>query len=198
MLFVFGDSHAEFNMKGFPLQHHNLRQYSITMHRIGRDNTIVNFINFFNNPASTFLLFYGEVDCRCHIGKQIALGRKLDEIIEELVGNYFRTISNNIKSYKQIIIGSVTPPTRKEKYESNHGPVTHGFPFIGTDEERSLYTRLVNEKMKEYCDKYNYTFLDLTPYYADEDGMMIFEKSDTRVHIKDNKYVHDKIIKLMK
>ena len=52
--------------------------------------------------------------------------------------------------------------------------------------------------MKEYCDKYNYTFLDLTPYYADEDGMMIFEKSDTRVHIKDNKYVHDKIIELMK
>lgn len=197
MLFVFGDSHAEFNMKGFPLQHHNLRQYSITMHRIGRDNQIINFINFFNNPQSTFLLFYGEVDCRCHIGKQIALGRKLDEIVEELVSNYFRTIKNNITKYKKIIIGSVTPPSRKDKYESIHGPITHAFPFVGTDEERALYTRLVNEKLKEYCEKYKYTFLDLSSYYTDTDGMMIFEKSDTNVHIRDNKYIHDKVIELM-
>ena len=193
MIYVFGDSHAQFNMKGFAIPHINLYHYSITMFRIGRDNHIINYSDTYNNPDNTFILFYGEVDCRCHIGKQILLGRELNEIIENLVSQYFNTIKNNITSYKQIIISSITPPICKERYESIYGPNTSEFPFIGTDDERILYTQLMNNKLREYCNKYNYIFLDTYNYYSDN-GLLYFDKSDSICHIIENKYIHDIII----
>lgn len=191
MLYVFGDSHANYNMKNCTIQHINLYENSITMYRIGRDNTIINFDSSFNNKDNTFLFFYGEVDCRCHIGQQVMKGRYIDEIVEELVGNYFRTISNNIKDYKKIIIGSITPPMYRHKFEDKYGPITHEFPFVGTDEERAIYTKLVNNKLREYCKKYNYIFLDLADNYSDEFGLFIYEKSDGICHIIDNSYIHN-------
>lgn len=107
-----------------------------------------------------------------------------------MVSNYFNTIYNNIKKYKKIIIGSITPPINKDKYESIHGPITHEFPMLGTDDERVLYTRLMNNKLNEYCIKFNYTFLDTYSHYSDENGLLIFDKSDTNCHIIDNKYIH--------
>ena len=68
MIYIFGDSHAFFNMKGFTMPHMQLYQ-STTIFRIGRDNTIINFSDNYNNPDNIFILFYGEIDCICHIGK---------------------------------------------------------------------------------------------------------------------------------
>lgn len=197
MIYVFGDSHADFNMRGFNMQHINLYQVSITMYRIGRDNNIINFSSSYNSSNNIFLLFYGEVDCRCHIYRQIQLGRELNEIIEELVSAFFNTIKNNITDYKQIIISSITPPICKEKHESIHGPTTHEFPFIGTDTERVLYTTLMNNKLSEYCHKYNYTFLDTYDHYSNENGLLYFEKSDYSCHIIDNKFIHDRIYNII-
>jgi hypothetical protein len=81
----------------------------------------------------------------------------------------------------------------KEKYESVHGPITHEFPFMGTDAERILYTQLMNNKLSEYCKKYNYIFLDTYNYYSDN-GLLDFDKSDGICHIIDNKYILDTII----
>ena len=120
-------------------------------------------------------------------------GRQLNEIIEELVTSYFNTIKNNITVYKQIIISSITPPMCREKYESVYGPITHEFPFIGTNDERILYTQLTNNKLREYCNNYKYIFLDTYNYYSDN-GLLNFDKSDGICHITDNKHIHDKII----
>lgn len=197
MIFIFGDSHANFNMSGFDLHNMNLYQNAITLHRIGRDNTIINFSPIYNHPNNIFILFYGEIDCRCHIKKQLLSGRVLDDIIEELVSNYFKTINNNIKLYKKIIIGSITPPVNKENYESIHGPITHEFPILGTNEERVLYTKMMNKKLEEYCEKYNYTFLNVFDHYSDKDGILYFDKSDKICHITDNKYIHENIKKIL-
>lgn len=136
MIYIFGDSHANANMYDFDLPHTYLHQVAITMHRIGRDNNIINFDESYNREGNTFILFYGEIDCRCHIHKQLQQGRKLEDIVEELVSNYFKTISNNITKYKQIIIGSVTPPVCKLFHESKFGVITHEFPILGSNEER--------------------------------------------------------------
>lgn len=193
MIYVFGDSHARFNLKHFDLPYCDMHQNSVTMHRIGRDNYIINFNEDYNNSENIFVLFYGEVDCRCHIYRQIILGRNLDEIVEDLVQKYFMAIKNNILNYKKIIIGSITPPVYKDKFESIHGPITHEFPILGTDEERVLYTKSMNKKIKEYCEKYNYTYLDIYDYYSDENGILHFQKSDTICHIQDNSYIHDRL-----
>jgi hypothetical protein len=197
MIYIFGDSHANFNMKGFSKEHINLYENSITMHRIGRDNQIINFNSNMNDENNIFILFYGEVDCRCHIYKQLNLGRDLNEIIESLVDFYFRTISNNITRYNKIIIGSITPPVNKEWHESINGPTTHEFPILDTDSNRVKYTKLMNKKLEEYCFKYNYTYLDSYNNYSDNNGLLITGKSDNNCHIADNNYVHLKLMDLI-
>lgn len=37
MIFLFGDSHANFNFKGLKYPNRNLHTNSVTMHRVGRD-----------------------------------------------------------------------------------------------------------------------------------------------------------------
>ena len=197
MIYIFGDSHANFNMRGFTKEHINLYQNSITMHRIGRDNQIINFNSNMNDENNIFIFFYGEVDCRCHIHKQLELGRNLDEIIETLIDSYFRTINNNITNYNKIIIGSITPPVNKEWHESIHGPITHQFPILDTDNNRVKYTQLMNKKIEQYCLKYNYKYLDIYNNYSDNNGLLLINKSDNNCHILDNNDIHSKLIELL-
>jgi hypothetical protein len=48
------------------------------MFRIGRDNNIINFNKQQIKEKDTILLVYGEIDCICHIQKQINLGKEED------------------------------------------------------------------------------------------------------------------------
>lgn len=197
MLFIFGDSHAQFNMKDFKVPHYNLCQYSITMHRVGRDNIIPNFYPIMDQNTSIFMFFYGEVDARCHIYKQIQLAtRGLEEIVTELVEKYIQTIKNNIKNGK-VVVGSVTPSIRRREYEDVHGPVQHEFPFMGTDEERVLYTKMLNELLEKKCLENGFKFLNTFNYYARPDGTMKYELSDGICHIKQNGYILEMAEKLI-
>lgn len=194
MIYIFGDSHANNSMENFILPNVNLYMNAITMHRIGRDNIIINYDPNFNSKENIFIFFYGEVDCRCHIGRQILLGRNLEEVVDKLVSDYFKTISNNIKQYSKILIACITPTMNREWYESRYGPITHEFPFVGTNEERVKYTNLMNEVIKKYCEQYNYIFLDYSSYYSNEEGCLKTELSDGICHIRDNRYIIDLIM----
>ena len=104
MIHIYGDSHAKNNFKNLNLPHRDLHQNSITMFRIGRDNCIMNFNNREHDQNSIICLVYGEVDCRCHIQRQINLGRNEDEVIYEVVDNYFKTIQKIIYSTSSVIL----------------------------------------------------------------------------------------------
>ena len=100
MLFLFGDSHCNYNFKGLTVPHKNLYRNSITMHRVGRDH--INFINWRMIGISdndTVIYQFGEVDCRNHVGKQILIGRDLQNIIMELIDNYIKSIMINKSMY---------------------------------------------------------------------------------------------------
>lgn len=43
MIYIYGDSHANFSFKNLKLHHNNLHSNGTTMFRIGRDNIIINF-----------------------------------------------------------------------------------------------------------------------------------------------------------
>ena len=85
MLYIYGDSHAYFSFNNLKLRHMQLFQYSVTMHRITRDNTIINFHNSHLGYQNIFCLVYGEIDVRCHIGKQCNLGRDELDICKTLI-----------------------------------------------------------------------------------------------------------------
>jgi hypothetical protein len=180
---IYGDSHAMLAFKNFKIQHRNLFEYAITMHRIGRDNSIYNFYPSHNNSNRIFCLMYGEVDVRCHIGKQIELGRSEKDICLELVRRYFNTIEKTIRQYKAIIIVGISPPVDPNDH-------THGdhVPFVGTNEDRVRYTQIMNTLLKEYSAKYRYIYFNPYDFYTREDGCLKYELSDNCLHIGDNRH----------
>ena len=185
MLYIFGDSHACSSFKNLQVPHENIYQSSVTMFRIGRDNTIINYNLDMDITRNTILLCYGEVDCRCHIGKQVNLGRNEDTVINELVSDYFKTITNNIKNAK-VIIASVIPPTSQIEYEIMNGPILHEFPFVNSDEDRVRYTNKVNNKIEELCLLNNYIYFDGYSFCRRDTGTLSYEFSDNSVHLQDN------------
>lgn len=200
MIHVFGDSHGNFNFKGLTRPNQNYHINSTTMHKVGRDR--LNYIDFNNyniKNGDTIIYQVGEVDCRCHIGKQLKLGRKLNEIITTLSDNFIKSIEINADRYNdlKVIVACVPPPTKREDVERIHGPITHKYPFVDSDDERVNYTKLLNINLKKLCDDNNYIFLDYYSYYSDENGCLIFELSDTTGHIRDNNRIIELINKIM-
>ena len=198
MIYIYGDSHAKNNFKNIKLPNIDYHQSSITMFRIGRDNHIINFNNTEHDANSIICLVYGEVDCRCHIQRQINLGKNEDEIIYEVVDKYFKTIKNNVINNKKIIVVGVIPPTRKIDYEKLHGPILHEFPFIGTDTERVRYTIKVNKHIEENCINNNFIYFNPFVFYTREDGTLKYELSDNCVHLGNNLFFLEKFTELYK
>jgi hypothetical protein len=197
MIYIYGDSHASYSFKNLNLYYKNLHCPSITMFRIGRDNIIINFNKDVIKKDDIIILSYGEVDCRCHIQRQINLGLNEDDIISTLVHNYFKTIKNNTKNIDiEIIIVGVIPPTKQSDCEREHGPITHEFPFVGSDEDRVRYTNKVNNLLEELSIINNYIYFNPYEYYEQPDGTLKHELSDLNVHLKDNKFFLEKFIEL--
>jgi hypothetical protein len=198
MIHIFGDSHAHFSFRNLNLDHNDLHHSSITMFRIGRDNIIINFNKNTIKKGDTIVLSYGEVDCRCHIKRQINLGKQEDDIIQELVENYFKTIKNNIDIDVKIIVVGVIPPTKQSEYEIIHGPIQHEFPFVGMEKERVRYTNKVNKLLEEYTIINNYTYFNPYSFYTREDGTLKHELSDNIVHLGNNTVFLEEFISLYK
>jgi len=188
MIYIYGDSHAHYSFKNLKLPHNNLWRASITMHRIGRDNHIINFVNNENLQSNDIIILaYGEIDCRCHVQRQVDMGRNEDEIINELVTNYIRTIKNNItEAIVNAIIVGVIPPTKQTEHDALHGPIMHEFPFVGSDEDRVRYTRKVNNALEAAAKNNNYIYFNPYSYYTRDDGTLNRELSDLNVHLGDN------------
>lgn len=169
---------------------------STTMHRIGRDNIIIGYDKNEVNTNDIVVLSYGEIDCRCHIHRQINdNGRNEDDVIHELTHNYFRTIRNNRENQTTIIVG-VIPPTKRLDFESLNGPILHELPFVGTDEDRSRYTKKVNALLEELSNKHGYHYFNPYSHYMREDGTLKYELSDSCVHLGDAWFFLDRFIEL--
>jgi hypothetical protein len=199
MIYIYGDSHAYFSFRNLKLDHTDLSNSAITMYRIGRDNIIINFNKDIIQKNDIIILSYGEIDCRCHIQRQIISGRNEDDIINELVTNYFNTIKNNTLNIgAKIIIVGIISPTRKSDYQKINGPVLHEFGFLGSDEDRVRYTKKVNKLLEELSIKNNYIYFNPYSYYERPDGTLKYELSDKLVHLGDNSFFLEKFVELHK
>jgi len=197
MIHIYGDSHANRSFKNLKLPNNDFHSNSITMFRIGRDNIIIRFSKNMIKKGDILVMVYGEVDCRCHIQRQVDLRRNEDDVINELVTNYFNTIKNNTLDLDvKIIIVGIIPTTKQYELESIHGPITHAFPFVGSDENRVIYTNKVNKLLEEFANKNNYIFFNPYSYYTREDGTLKFELSDSVGHLEDNSVFLEKFVEL--
>jgi len=183
---IYGDSHAALSFRDCKLDHRNLFQFSKTMYRIGRDNTIINFNSSHNNPNTIFCLAYGEVDVRAHVGKQVHYGRHHETVCKELVESYFKTIKNSITSYKEIIIVGISPAVALEDHTRTDHKHDPALPFIGTNSDRVIYTNELNKLIKAYCSQYGYIYFNPYSEYTRDDGCLNYSLSDSCIHIGKN------------
>jgi lipopolysaccharide biosynthesis glycosyltransferase len=197
---IYGDSHAALSLKNLQMDHRNLFQFSRTMFRIGRDNQIINFKPDHASKDRIFCLAYGEVDVRGHIGRQVGYGRHHETVCKELVNAYFKTIELNITQYKAIIIIAISPPTAMKDHEpcNIHTEAAGGpIPFVGTDRDRIIYRKRINELLEEGCSKFGYIFFNPYGPYTREDGTLKYELSDKCIHIGENTFILNEFKKLI-
>ena len=153
------------------------------MHRTGRDKVIVNWKPC--DTTDTVLLVFGEIDCRAHIGKQIASGRAEEEVINTLTTEYIDTIKRIVRA--NVIVVAVIPPTSRIDYDRE---VADGsYPFESSDQDRVRYTSFVNKKLSELCQENGFTFFNPYTEYTREDGCLRRELADGNVHVGNSKYV---------
>lgn len=193
---IFGDSHSSFsftNSGKAPSLKETFTWYlnnigylfcinylvDVTMHRLGRDNiSILDFRKYDIQNGDIIVFAFGEIDVRYNIGKQRDhKKRELEEIIDTLVDNYFKTILMNFNMFTDLhcIIFNVLPPSNK------------AYKPYGTLLDRIIITKKLNIRLRDECSKYNFQFLDVTDYFSTNYGDLNPALSDGSVHINPNK-----------
>jgi hypothetical protein len=204
---VFGDSHANWcfsnnGQREYVLDYNNLQiPFSVhwiigkTMHGVGKDGLqILNLRKYGVQENDVALFTFGEIDARCHIGKQRdEQKRDLNDIIDLLIMRYLETINQNRALYKNIycMVMEVIPPTDRCNNIQT--------PFYGTLEDRIAITRLLNKRLRAACLLYNIPFLQTHDIYANQDGSLNHALSDNCVHVgmKHNHLIKKRFIELL-
>ena len=180
-----GDSHCSNGWRGI-IQHHlgPLLCYSFGKEKLNR----CDIRNYRIKDGDTIIFCLGEIDCRCHIHKHITDTITYQDIINNIVNNYFEAIELNVSisqiKLKHVCVYNVVPPIQKYNTSENKE-----YPYLGTDEERKLYVLYFNEKLKEKCIEKGYIFFDVYNNYIDENGFLRKDLSDDNVHIRDGTYI---------
>ena len=180
-----GDSHSHNGWSGI-INHHlsALLCYSFGKEKLNR----CDIRNFNIKDGDTIVFCLGEIDCRCHIHKHVTETTRYQDIINNIVDNYFEAIELNVSisqiKLKNVCVYNVVPPI--QKYNTSENPE---YPYLGSDEERKQYTLYFNEKLKEKCIEKEYIFFDIYNNYIDENGYLRKDLSDDNVHIGNGIYI---------
>ena len=187
VIHVIGDSHCrEFIGIENTVPHHI---GPITMHRVGRDGiAALDFRVYQVQENDIVILSFGEIDVRCHIGKQRDLkNRELEEVIDTLLYQYLQTVRQCRSFYEniEVILYTVTPPT-----DQIDNPE---FPKYGSIEDRIFISKLFNRKLEKMCSSNGLKLLDVYDDYADETGALNVILSDANVHISENRALRERL-----
>ena len=100
--------------------------------------------NFYGIKSGDFLVFcMGEIDIREHMHKQELKGRKIKQIVNEIVINYVNKIKFYTKRYSTIsIIFGPIPPYHKDRHIKKEKAPPESF---GSVLSRVVYNRMINK-----------------------------------------------------
>jgi len=192
IIHTFGDSHASgvhshwgyIKLDNVDIKcHHIGGRLMYTFGRLGTN--LLNIRNFGVQEEETVIFCFGEIDCRNHIHKHVTESKQYNEVIDEVVEKYFKAIYENVSQYKKlkVCIYNVVPPHRFFDVGDNHP-----YPFLGSDNDRQLYTLYMNKRIKQLCEQYGYIYFDIYDNSCDEDGFLKAEYSDGSVHLRNTEH----------
>ena len=111
VIHTFGDSHA-CNGWGTLIEKHHLGP--ILAYSFGKEKLNRCDISKYNvKNGDTIIFCFGEIDCRCHVHKHINETITYENIIDNIIENYFEAIRLNVKNsqlkLKNVCIYNVVP-----------------------------------------------------------------------------------------
>jgi len=197
-LHTYGDSHAsshggwdKINIEGLIININWLGpklMYTFNQNQL----SILNQLNI-----NDYIIFcFGEIDCRCHVGKYEPNTR---DNIDNIVNSYLETIKNNMGNHnsKNILIYNVIPPIERETPENLWMIGKSALPSVGNDEEIKSYTLYMNKKLKELSEINGFTFFDVYDKYTNDKGFLIKELSDGNCHIKNPVHIQELLTNIL-
>lgn len=181
--YIIGESHTSIYNGKFQV----VDLPAVTMNRIARDgvNHTLKYHNKFFEPCKGDIVMFvvGEVDCRCHVWKQIHERNRCEqEVLQDLARRFIEKVSEYQNAYKvTVIIRGIVPPLQY----GNHHDAT--YPIRGNIHDRIRW-RLTMNRLLEYMSKnHNNIHFFPSPKWAEtKDCTMIHDKSDGIIHISNN------------
>lgn len=138
-------------------------------------------------PDDACFFHYGAIDVRCDVKPEIGRGGDASGYIARLVDAYLKVLATHERPNVEFWMVSLLPPPAylSMPVEVRDHPL---YPFLGTDEEISLWTRIMNEELERQGMERGYRYLDIHQRYSGKGGMMV-PHLGSYMHVADNKPV---------
>lgn len=151
------------------------------------------------------IMVFGEIDCRVHFYNQYKKnGGKIsmDQLMDGTIANYGEVLKQLKDLHVNFIVYGGLPATReifrfppyatKRIKEELFSDFQSRYPYLAPPEVRTTISREFNEKLRAYCEKQGYRYIDIYSVVADPDGFIKAE------FVADEIHVNGKIMKYIK
>jgi lysophospholipase L1-like esterase len=101
----------------------------------------------------------------------------VDELIDKTIQNYDMVLQSIQKEGFSFFVYGIPPAARQENI--------YRFPFYADQETRVFISRKFNEKLKEFCAKKNYRYLDVQSRFADASGLISKPFAADGIHLNE-------------
>jgi hypothetical protein len=125
----------------------------------------------------------GEIDVRCDFQRQLATGRRAEDVARELatgIGDALETLRRAARCRVGVL--AVTPPVTDFSHVQHHD-LAHRFPIRGTLSDRVLWTALLNRELRRVTSRQGQVFVDVPGDISDTEGALLPSCSDGTVHL---------------
>ena len=182
LIHVVGDSHVVLFRGSMPFLAHHLG--ATTAYNLPKKNSstrsneqLFKVIEKLGKKDIVMLCF-GEIDCRIHIYYQHKKSNEkysISDLIDRTITNYGEVMAQLKQLGVNFCVYCVSPATKVGN--------EYKYPFYGAPEVRSQINRMFNEKLKAFCQKNGYRFVDIYDKVTDKDGLMLKEYSGDDIHL---------------
>jgi lysophospholipase L1-like esterase len=184
-IYVIGDSHTQVfgGSKLFtvcpigPATAYNLKTENSLTNSNQKLLDIVKNINKFNDIV---ILVFGEIDCRIHIYYKYLINDKtisISELIDHTISNYGAVL----KQLRDMNIFFCVYGIPAAGFEEN----IYKYQFYASPERRSKIYKEFNDKLKTFCEKNKYEYINIYPIVSDENGFLRKEYAADDVHLNE-------------
>lgn len=137
-------------------------------------------INRVSPERDIVILVFGEIDCRIHIYNQYKKQNErhsMNLLIDKTIERYGQAMELCKEKNLRFVVYGI-PPASKQKNVYN-------YPFYAPEEVRVCINRDFNRKLKEYCMKRNWGYIDVYSETVNQSGFMLDTYARDEVHLNE-------------